>query len=237
MNLVDAKSAAYGSHGVLIVEHDEELARTLHTYLEQLNYSVYVATTVHDAIVILDGRRPIDLVVLDLEWPDRNGLQILKEMKQRENPPAVIVVSAHSSEDDRVGSFRAGANDFVLKPLAFRELGERIRTRIRERAARTDKFRLGATLVDLREQTIVDSAGEHRRLTRQEVRFLFVMLEACNNPVDRRQLLKRVWGERSETSTRSLDHCVAQLRKKLEPDPRYPLYLVTVRGTGYQLNC
>lgn len=217
---------------ILIVEDDRHLADGLRYNLEREGYDVDVAPDGERAWRQYEADAP-DLVLLDLMLPGLDGYAVLERMRERHPRPPVIILSARDAEADKIRGFDGGADDYVTKPFALGELLARIRTRLRDAAAlRT--FHLGARRVDL-DRHEVREGGTTWSLTPTEVALLEILRERRGAPIDREELMRRIWGI-ERTTSRTLDAHVTRLRKKLEDDPASPRHLVTVHGVGYRLD-
>jgi len=219
---------------ILIVEDDEAIATGLEM---NLRLEGYRCAAVHDgehAMSSLDDFSP-DLVLLDITLPNRDGLSILEEIREKGLRVAVIVLSARVDEFDKVAALRLGADDYVTKPFALAELMARVQAVLRRARPVVEDatHRFGEVEVNTAERT-VKKAGEDLRLTHLEYELLLYLLQRPQRVVSREDLLQSVWGVRPYGSKRTVDNFVAQLRAKLGEDPESPRHLQTVRGTGYR---
>lgn len=216
---------------ILLVEDDAHLAEGLTYNLVREGYDVEVASDGEAAVAHLEAA-PVDLVLLDLMLPKLDGYGVLERLRALGTRPAVIILSARGAEFDKVRGFDGGADDYVTKPFALGELLARIRTRLRG-AHRGRTFVLGARRVDLERLEVV-RGEQHVPLTPTEAAILDVLRQERGIPVDREELMRRIWGVGRSTS-RTLDAHVTRLRKKIEDDPANPCHLRTVHGVGYRL--
>ncbi len=192
----------------------------------------------HTAWVVEDGNHALsdarsgefDLLVLDLGLPGRDGLSVLRELRERGSTLPVVILTARDSVDVLVAGLELGASDFIAKPFRFDELLARIRTRLREVAHRDVRQRhLGDIAVDLTGRTVTRS-GTPVELTAKEFQLFESFLEHPGQVLSRRQLLSRVWGRDFDGDSNVVDVCVLHVRKKLGPT-----VISTVRGAGYRL--
>jgi DNA-binding response OmpR family regulator len=220
---------------VLVVE-DSELGQGLRANLEMEGYEVELAA---------DGRRGLeaarssapDLVVLDIMLPELDGLQVLRALRRDALTMPVLILTARGQESDKVLALKLGADDYLTKPFGVLELLARVEALLRRRTpreAQAASYRFGD--VELSESTrSVRRAGHAVELTPKEFDLLRLLLQAGGAVVTRDELLRRVWGYRSNAATRTLDTHVAELRRKLEPEPAAPRHILTVRKVGYRV--
>ncbi len=218
---------------VLIVDDDRQLLRALAINLRARQYDVEIAGDGTSALAAA-GRKPPDLVILDLGLPDLNGVEVVTGLRGWSSAP-VIVLSARDAQADKVAALDAGADDYVTKPFGMDELLARMRAALRrvapvesEPVVRTDAF-----TVDLAAKRVTTAAGEVR-LTPTEWGLLEQLARNPGKLVAQKQLLHEVWGPGYEAETNYLRVYMAQLRRKLEPDPARPRYLRTEPGMGYR---
>jgi two-component system KDP operon response regulator KdpE len=218
---------------VLVVDDDQALARALAINLRARGYDVDVAGTGADALAAA-GRRPPDAVVLDLGLPDLDGLEVLQGLRGWTSVP-VLVLSARGEQHEKVAALDAGADDYVTKPFGMDELLARLRAAVR-RAGPAEDLPVVTTAhfqVDLAARRVTTPQGDVR-LTPTEWHLLEVLVRNPGRLVGQRQLLQEVWGPAYEKETHYLRVYLAQLRRKLEPDPSHPEHLLTEPGLGYR---
>jgi len=220
---------------VLVVDDEPPLLRALVLNLTHRGYEVATASTANGALEQI-RRLPPDLLILDLGLPDLDGLDIIRELRNREPMLPVIVLSARSSSQDKVTALDLGALDYVAKPFDMNELIARVRAGIRRAgsAARSAPIPLGDVKVDLVARTALGSDGEDVHLTPTEWRILDVLLRDPGRLVSGPELLTAVRGDPDHTESSYLRIYLAQLRRKLEPVPSRPRYLITEPGMGYR---
>jgi two-component system KDP operon response regulator KdpE len=220
---------------ILVVDDDRQLLRALRIALTARGYDVAVA---HDGATGLASaqRTPPDLVIVDLGLPDIDGVGVVQALRGWSAAP-VIVLSARMTEQSKINALDAGADDYVTKPFAMGELLARIRAGLRRGIPAGDQAPLVTTdafTVDLSAKRVTTSAGVEVRLTPTEWHLLEILVRNPDRLVTHQQLLHEVWGPRYETATNYLRVHVANLRRKLEPDPSRPRYLRTDPGLGYR---
>ena len=219
---------------VLVVDDDRALARALSINLKARGYDVDVALTGAEALASASSRPP-DVVVLDLGLPDLDGLQVLQGLRGWTNVP-VLVLSAREEQAEKVAALDAGADDYVTKPFGMDELLARLRAAVRRTAPTAGDLPIVVTgnfTVDLAARRVTRAGGEVR-LTPTEWHLLEVLVRSPGRMVAQKQLLQEVWGPAYETESHYLRVYIAQLRRKLEPDPAHPVHLVTEPGMGYR---
>jgi DNA-binding response OmpR family regulator len=220
---------------VLLVEDEEKVAKALQEGLHAEGYEAVIARTGEDAFFRVNTE-VFDIVLLDLNLPGRDGLEILGALRQRDLDTRVLILTARDAVDDRVKGLDCGADDYLVKPVAFAELLARIRAMVR-RGRGTAPMRLAAgdLEMDLRTRKVA-RAGQPIDLTAREFELLEYLLRFQGQVVSRETLAREVWRERGRTSTLDnvIDVHVARLRKKV--DLEYPNKLIhTIRGVGFIL--
>jgi two-component system KDP operon response regulator KdpE len=218
---------------VLVVDDDTQLVRALRITLTAGGYQV---TTAGDATGALTAatHNPPDAVVLDLGLPDRGGVTVIEALRGWSTAP-IIVLSARHREADKVAALDAGADDYVTKPFGMAELLARLRAALRRASPATDQptITTDAFTVDLAAKRVTTGTGEIR-LTPTEWQILEILVRHTGKLVSHKQLLHDVWGPTYHTETNYLRVHIANLRRKLEPDPAHPRYLTTQPGIGYR---
>ena len=220
---------------VLVVDDDRPLARALAINLKAHGYDVTVAHDGRTALTEVARAHPA-VVVLDLGLPDIDGIEVLAGIRGWSATP-VIVLSARSTSAEKVEALDAGADDYVTKPFGMEELLARIRAAVRRatpaRSDAPDVVMTAAFTVDLGAHR-VSRGAEVVRLTPTEWSLLELLVRNPGKLVPQKQLLIEVWGPAYEHETHYLRVYLAQLRRKLEPDPAHPRYLITEPGVGYR---
>jgi DNA-binding response OmpR family regulator len=223
---------------ILIVEDEPQMRFLLTENLEFEGYGVTSTGTGEGALAEI-GRKNYALMILDIMLPGRSGFEVCREVRARGLRLPVIMLTARSAEADRVVGLDIGADDYVTKPFALRELLARVRAQLRRDAAREetgDRFVFGDVRVDLRHR-LVTRRGHRIDLSTREFELLRYFVAHRGEVVSREQLLRDVWGYSQVAVTRTVDNFVAKLRGHIEQRPHDPRYLITVHGSGYQLVC
>jgi two-component system KDP operon response regulator KdpE len=222
---------------VLLIEDEPQMRRFLHTALVSNGYRLIEAGTAREGLAQAAGRNP-DLILLDLGLPDRDGLDLTRELRGWSAVP-IIVLSARGREQDKVAALDLGADDYLTKPFGVDELLARIRVALRHAARGPGDppepvFEAEGVRVDLIRRE-VRRGGEPVHLTPTEYKLLAVLIRHAGKVLTHGQLLKEVWGSRSPEQSHYVRVYLAQLRQKLEADPARPRLLVTEPGVGYRL--
>jgi DNA-binding response OmpR family regulator len=221
---------------VLVVDDEPKIVQLARDYLEHAGYAVLVAGDGEGALLLARTRRP-DLIVLDLGLPSLDGLDVTKALRSESSVP-IVILTARDDELDKVLGLELGADDYMTKPFSPRELVARVRSVLRrsERPATTPGERLvaGDVVVD-RDRHEVDVAGRRIDLTATEFAILAELAAQPGRVFTRSQLLDAVHGVAFESYERAIDAHVKNIRRKLEPDPHAPRYVLTVHGVGYRL--
>lgn len=220
---------------VLIADDDAQLVRALSVTLSARGYEVVTARDGREAIDAVITERP-DLVLLDLGMPRLDGIGVLEGVRAWSQVP-VLVLSGRTDSSDKVDALDAGADDYVTKPFQMDELLARLRALGRRRVVvseETPTIAIGPLLVDLVAKQVTPAEGPAIRLTPTEWRLLEVLVTNPDRLMTREMLLTEVWGPTHGNDSGYLRLYMAQLRRKLEPDPAHPRYLVTESGMGYR---
>ena len=226
---------------VLIVEDELALRLALRDALAGEGFEVLEAADGESGLALALREAP-ELVLLDLMLPKRDGLSVLRALRQDRLASAVVILSARGEEWDRVQGFEYGADDYVVKPFSTRELLLRLRAVLARSAGATPglrdegaRVRVGAAVIDFAAYTL-ERDGVRHGLSRMELELLRHFLAHENQTLDRGTLLDEVWGRDADPTARTVDTHILKLRKKLEPEPDRPRHLLTVHGVGYRFS-
>jgi len=219
---------------ILLVDDEAAIQRAVAPLLRARGYDVHVAGTGHLALEAVAGWNP-DLVVLDLGLPDLDGIDVCRRIRSRSRVP-IVVLSARGAEADKVNALDLGADDYVTKPFGPEELLARIRValrRVAEEDVETGLLRAGDLTIDY-DRRRVQRGDAEIRLTPKEFELLSLLARNHDRVLTHRVILKAVWGPNAVEQPEHLWTLVAQLRKKIEPDPASPRYLLSEPWVGYR---
>lgn len=233
------------SQHIMIVDDEAPAREMVGDYLKMHGFTVTLCDGGKSLRAAIDGSMP-DLVVLDLNMPEEDGLSIIRDLKSRINVP-VIMLTATASPIDRVVGLELGADDYVAKPCELRELMARIRSVLRRSApakaavsdaapAKSDKdqlVRFGTKWLDLEAQALRDDEGNEHPLTASEFGLLKVFAANPKRVLSRERLLELANARDAEAFDRAVDLRIMRIRRKIEPDPTKPAVIRTIRGGGY----
>ncbi len=219
---------------ILVVDDDDQLRRALRINLTARKYDVDTAADGTEALTIA-GHTPPDLAIVDLGLPDMDGVDMVRGLRGWTSVP-VIVLSARDDQAGKVQALDAGADDYVTKPFGLDELLARIRAALRRAAPQPEAATVTTAdfTIDLSAKRLTTTDGGDVRLTPIEWHMLEVLARHPDKLVAQKQLLREVWGPAYENETGYLRVHLANLRRKLEPDPSRPRYLITEPGIGYR---
>ena len=219
---------------VLVIDDERQILRALKVILREAGYEVVEAATIKEALDRAAVRAP-DAAIVDLMLPDGSGVELCRRLREWSTMP-IIVLSAIGEEDEKVRALEAGADDYVVKPFAPRELVARLQAALRRAGEAADEpaVRLNGLEVDLAAR-IVRVAGETVHLTPIEFDLLRVLVRNRGRLLTHRALLTEVWGPAYADDTQTLRTHIANLRRKIEPQGDGPRYICTDPGVGYRL--
>jgi two-component system KDP operon response regulator KdpE len=224
---------------ILVVDDEAPLRRFLRATLTDRGYRVVEAENAADGLAAAADQAP-DVVLLDLGLPDMDGLTVIRRLREWLTAP-IVVISARGQERDKVDALDAGADDYLTKPFGVAELHARLRVALRHYsrggaagAAQAERLTVGELVVDFAARRVF--VGEQEaHLTKLEFNLLAALARHPGKVLTHTQLLREVWGPHAAGETHYLRVYAANLRRKLEPDPAQPRYLITEQGVGYRL--
>jgi len=226
---------------ILVVEDEPGIALGLE---DDLRLEGYEVETVADGITAAQRARegPFDLILLDVMLPGKDGFEVCRELRRSGLRTPIVMLTAKTQESEKVLGFEMGADDYVTKPFGTRELRARIKALLRRAGgadagapAGPDRYQFGDIEVDFQRAELL-RAGQPVELTPIEFKLLAVFVRGRGRVLSREQLIEGAWGPDTFTSARIADNHIANLRRKIEPDPANPRYLRNVRGMGYRFD-
>jgi two-component system KDP operon response regulator KdpE len=219
---------------VLVVDDERPIRRFLQASLSAHRFTVLEAATGQEALAAVATERP-EVVILDLGLPDVDGVEVTRQLREWSQIP-IIILSVREHEADKIAALDAGADDYLTKPFGVGELLARLRVALRHatQPAGESIFQTGELTVDLVRRVV--SVGDHEvQLTPTEYDLLRVLVTNAGKVLTHRQLLRQVWGVGYENETHLLRVNMSNLRRKIEPEPAQPTYVITEPGVGYRL--
>jgi DNA-binding response OmpR family regulator len=219
---------------VLVVEDEIEIARVVRDYLDRAGFEVIVVGDGGSAVASVRSAKP-DLLVLDLGLPGRDGLDVAREIRRWSNTP-IVMLTARGDESDRIVGLELGADDYVVKPFSPKELVARVRAVLRRTrtASRGDEILRAADVQIDTAKIRATVGGSPVELTPTEFELLATLVREPGRVFTRTQLLDAVHGVAIESYERAIDAHVKNIRRKIEPTPGTPRYVLTVHGVGYR---
>jgi len=221
---------------IVLIEDELQISRFVRAALEDEGCQVHEAATSAQGLIDAANRKP-DLVLLDLGLPDGDGIEVVKSLRTWSSVP-ILILSARSSEQDKIAALDAGADDYLTKPFGVGELLARVRALLRRRMQGAESEPV-ATVGDLQldfARRSVTRAGEPIHLTPIEYRLLCVLYASAGRVLTQRQILREVWGPGHAESNHYLRIFVGHLRQKIEADPAQPKHILTETGVGYRFH-
>lgn len=230
---------------ILIVEDEIHLAQGLLFNLQAEGYTVILEGDGESALQRLNGEEAIDVVILDVMLPGKNGFEVVSELRKNQNFVPVLILTARGRPEDVLEGFAAGADDYLPKPFDLSILLARLHGLLRRTAWQTQRqesvpektepasFTFADRRIDF-ESLELEALGKTTRLTVMETDLLRYLVRNQGRIVSRKELLEQVWRVHEDTDTRAIDNFIVRLRRYIEDDPTHPIYLTTVRGVGYR---
>jgi DNA-binding response OmpR family regulator len=220
---------------ILIIEDEPHIVLGLRDALEFEGFGVLAAQTGKEGLA-LARNEAIDALILDLMLPDTNGYAVCEEMRRISSTVPILMLTARSQESDKIRGLDAGADDYVTKPFSVGELIARLRAIFRRVSGRkpSEAIAIGTARVNFAAHTLENGTEVHQ-LSFYELELLRLLVERAGEPVSRDEILQKIWGLDGHSTNRTVDNFIVKLRKKVEPSPERPKYILTVYGHGYKL--
>jgi len=220
---------------ILLVDDELSIQRAMDPLLRSRGYSVTLAGTGREAVDLFARERP-DLVILDLGLPDMNGIEVCRQVRELADTP-ILILSARGAEKDKVAALDQGADDYMTKPFGPEELMARVRATLRRSLGRETvlhgQLTRGGLMIDF-DRHRVQRGDDEIRLTPKEFELLTLLVTHAGRVLTHRSILKSIWGSPARDQPEHLRVLMGQLRKKIEPDPARPRYLLTEPWVGYR---
>ena len=223
-------------HKILVIDDEEQIRRALKSILSARHYDVILASNGEEGLDLAIDHSP-DLVILDLAMPDMTGFEVCKELRAWYNGP-ILVLSVRGSDADKIEALDLGADDYLTKPFSAGELLARVRALLRRAAGQASPppvISVGDIEIDIAHRRVT-RAGTDVDLTKTEFEILAYLARNVNCVVTSRMLLENVWGPEYGEDTQTLRVHISHLRKKIEPHPSVPRYILTEPGVGFRLS-
>jgi two-component system KDP operon response regulator KdpE len=219
---------------VLVVDDETSIRRYLRAALTAQGLTVYEAANGQEALNAVIANRP-DIIILDLGLPDIGGIEVTRQLREWSQTP-IIILSVREAEQDKIAALDAGADDYLTKPFSTGELMARIRVAFRKVGKTPDDpiLQVDALSMDLSRRTVTFEEQEIS-LTPTEYDLLRILLQNAGKVITHQHLLRQVWGTAYDSEMHLLRVNISNLRRKIEPDPARPKYIVTEPGVGYRL--
>ena len=221
---------------LLIIEDDSDLVRALELYFSGAGYEIISAEDGREGLQKLYDERP-SIVILDIALPKMDGWDVCRRIRELSDVP-IVMLTARTQEDERVKGLRLGADDYIVKPFSLKELEARLEAVLRRareaRAERAEILFANDELVVDADRLAVTREGKHVDLTPTELRLLLFLAENTGRVLTHRQILDKIWGAEYAEDVDYVKLFIYRLRRKIEPDPKHPKYILTERGIGYR---
>jgi len=224
------------SKKILVVDDEPQIVKVLQAYLEKAGYQVVTALDGKAALATFDRERP-DFMILDLNLPGMDGFEICREIRRDSNIP-ILMLTARVEEADKLNGLELGADDYVVKPFSPREVVARVKTIFRRTSAEVENgeiIQVGDLVIDLAKHT-VKVAQKSIDFTPTEFEILVVLAKQPKRVFSRLQIMEQAQGDAFEGYERTIDAHIKNIRIKMEPNPKNPVYIQTVFGLGYKLD-
>jgi two-component system KDP operon response regulator KdpE len=219
---------------VLVVDDENSIRRYLRAALSAQGFAIYEASNGQEAVNAVVSHHP-DIIILDLGLPDFYGIEVTRRLREWSQTP-IIILSVREAENDKIAALDAGADDYLTKPFSTGELMARMRVAMRHLAGKSDEpvLQVDNLKMDLSRRSVTVN-DDQIALTPTEYEILRLLLQNAGKVLTHHQLLRQVWGSAYESEMHILRVNISNLRRKIEPDPSRPHYLLTEPGVGYRI--
>lgn len=224
-------------HKILIVEDEKNLGSTLMEYLQAQNYQVFWSQTKEDADKVFKKEEP-NIILLDIGLPDGNGLELAKQWREIRKNFVFLFLSALNDPETKVEGLELGAQDYITKPFALKELTlrlEKIKELDQSLKTTSDEIVHGDLKILFNQYEVIDGEGKTIALSQKECAILKLLYEKSPEAVEREDIIQEVWGNNKFPSNRTIDNYIVKLRKWCETDKQSTINIQSIRGIGYKL--
>jgi DNA-binding response OmpR family regulator len=224
---------------VLVIEDDPEIREIIHLYLQKNHYEVALAEQGEEGLAMMQSVQP-DLIILDVLLPGKDGFEVCKEIRKLSSVP-ILFLSCKKEEQDKIIGLSVGGDDYITKPFSPNELVARVKANLRrpylsgDPAERSDKLEFKGILIDLLTREVI-VYGTAVTLAKKEFELLKFLGSRPGQIFTHEQLFREIWGQESFNDTRTIIVHISNLRKKIEPDPSNPQFIINVHGVGYKFS-
>ncbi|MEK4510094.1 response regulator transcription factor [Paenibacillus anaericanus] len=232
-----------GHRKILIIEDEQDIARIIRDYINKNGYEATIASNGKDAFQLIEILNP-EFIILDIMLPDIDGIELCRQIREKNNVP-ILILSARGSDTDKVLGLGFGADDYMTKPFSLTELLARIKSNLRrvesmistspKQSENEDILHLGTIIIDKKGYKVTKE-GKEVSLSAKELELLFFLSKHRNQVFSKTQLLDAVWGYSTYGDESTITVYIRRIREKLEVDPSNPMYIKTVWGIGYKFS-
>lgn len=222
---------------ILIVEDEKQLGQTLSLYLEEKGFECILATSAQQALEFFE-KNPPSIILMDIGLPDGDGLSLAFELREKNKQFVLLFLTAQNDPETRVMGLEMGAQDFITKPFALKELMLRLQRILdwqKQMSLRPDVLEVGKLKIRFKHYEVQDAQGKTIPLSQKECAILELLYEEKGKVVDRKTMIERIWGEDVFPSHRTVDNYIVSLRKWCDTDSQKSIEIQSVRGVGYKL--
>lgn len=233
----------HGHKKILIIEDEQDIARIIRDYINKNGYEATIANNGKDAVQLIEILNP-EFIILDIMLPDIDGIELCRQIREKNNVP-ILILSARGSDTDKVLGLGFGADDYMTKPFSLTELLARIKSNLRrvesmvgaspKQSEDEDILHLGTIIIDKKGYKVTKE-GKEVSLSAKELELLFFLSKHRNQVFSKIQLLDAVWGYSTYGDESTITVYIRRIREKLEVDPSNPMYIKTVWGIGYKFS-
>jgi two-component system alkaline phosphatase synthesis response regulator PhoP len=220
---------------ILLIEDEPNLGQTLLEYLGEKKFNCSLATNVRDAQLWAQSNIP-DVILMDIGLPDGSGLDLARIFRKKFPSSLILFLSAQNAPEVRLEGLEIGADDYITKPFALKELLLRIERMLKGHASLGPEFQqFGKIKMSLKRYQLIDANNVTINIGQKECAILALLFERANQAITRDEIMDLIWGTEAFPSPRTVDNYIVKLRKWCDSDPQSPLHIVSIRGIGYKL--